>query len=76
MKFSLFVHMERLDASQSHAQLYEEFCRLCEIADQGGMGLRIMHYRAGLIGATLRRAPTKGGGLTITCDFRSHTPTP
>ena len=46
------------------------------IADQGGMGLRIMHYRAGLIGATLRRAPTKGGGLTITCDFRSHTPTP
>ncbi|TPQ51515.1 LLM class flavin-dependent oxidoreductase [Prosthecomicrobium hirschii] len=37
MKFSLFVHMERLDASQSHAQLYEDFCRLCEIADRGGM---------------------------------------
>ncbi len=37
MKFSLFVHMERLDASQSHRQLYEEFVRLCEIADRGGM---------------------------------------
>jgi PAS domain S-box-containing protein len=46
------------------------------IADQGGMGLRIMHSRAGLIGATLRLAPTKGGGLTISCDFRSHTPPP
>jgi len=37
MKFSLFVHMERLDASQTHAQLYEEFIQLCEIADRGGM---------------------------------------
>lgn len=37
MKFSLFVHMERLDASQTHAQLYEEFIQLCEIADHGGM---------------------------------------
>ncbi|MVA58605.1 LLM class flavin-dependent oxidoreductase [Agrobacterium vitis] len=37
MKFSLFVHMERLDASQSHKSLYEEFLQLCEIADKGGM---------------------------------------
>ncbi|MFO1143225.1 MAG: LLM class flavin-dependent oxidoreductase [Amaricoccus sp.] len=37
MKFSLFVHMERLAAEQSHAELYEEFVRLAEIADQGGM---------------------------------------
>ncbi|MDQ0419471.1 alkanesulfonate monooxygenase SsuD/methylene tetrahydromethanopterin reductase-like flavin-dependent oxidoreductase (luciferase family) [Peteryoungia aggregata LMG 23059] len=37
MKFSLFVHMERLDASQTHTQLYEEFIQLCEIADRGGM---------------------------------------
>ena len=35
-----------------------------------------MHDRVGLIGATLRLARTKGGGLTITRDFRSHTPTP
>lgn len=37
MKFSLFVHMERLDASQNHKELYEEFIALCEIADRGGM---------------------------------------
>jgi len=37
MKFSLFAHMERLDPSQSHKQLYDEFVTLCEIADKGGM---------------------------------------
>jgi flavin-dependent trigonelline monooxygenase, oxygenase component len=37
MKFSLFVHMERLDASQNHKELYDEFIALCEIADKGGM---------------------------------------
>lgn len=37
MKFSLFVHMERLDARQTHSELYEEFIQLCEIADRGGM---------------------------------------
>ena len=37
MKFSLFVHMERLDANQTHKSLYEEFVALCEIADKGGM---------------------------------------
>ncbi|OLP52969.1 monooxygenase [Rhizobium rhizosphaerae] len=37
MKFSLFVHMERLNADQSHQELYEEFIALCEIADRGGM---------------------------------------
>jgi alkanesulfonate monooxygenase SsuD/methylene tetrahydromethanopterin reductase-like flavin-dependent oxidoreductase (luciferase family) len=37
MKFSLFVHMERLNAEQTHASLYHEFLELCEIADRGGM---------------------------------------
>jgi len=37
MKFSLFVHMERLNAEQTHPQLYEELVQLCEIADKGGM---------------------------------------
>lgn len=37
MKFSLFVHMERLNADQTHEELYEEFLKLCEIADRGGM---------------------------------------
>ena len=37
MKFSLFVHMERLTPEQDQKSLYEEFCQLCEIADRGGM---------------------------------------
>ena len=37
MKFSLFAHMERLNPEQSHTELYEEFLRLAEIADLGGM---------------------------------------
>jgi len=37
MKFSLFIHMERLDASQDQQRLYDEFIELCEIADRGGM---------------------------------------
>jgi len=36
MKFSLFVHMERLNAQQTHAELYQEFTDLCEMADRGG----------------------------------------
>ena len=36
MKFSLFVHMERIDPGQSEAQLYEEMIELCRIADEGG----------------------------------------
>jgi flavin-dependent trigonelline monooxygenase, oxygenase component len=37
MRFSLFVHMERLDAQQNHAELYEEYIELCQMADNGGM---------------------------------------
>ena len=37
MKFSLFAHMERLDADQPQEQLYAEFVELCRIADRGGM---------------------------------------
>lgn len=37
MEFSLFAHMERLNAEQTHAELYDEFISLCEMADQGGM---------------------------------------
>jgi len=37
MKFSLFAHMERLTPHQSHAELYDEFIALAEIADHGGM---------------------------------------
>lgn len=37
MKFSLFVHMERLNARQTHAELYQEFIDLCMMAEDGGM---------------------------------------
>lgn len=37
MKFSLFVHLERISAEESQQQLYNEFLDLCEIADKGGM---------------------------------------
>ena len=36
MKFSLFVHMERISPEQSHRQLYQEMVDLCEMADKGG----------------------------------------
>jgi flavin-dependent trigonelline monooxygenase, oxygenase component len=36
MKFSLFAHMERITPQQSHAELYQEFIDLCEMADKGG----------------------------------------
>ena len=37
MKFSLFAHMERSSTEQSHAQLYEDFIALCQMADDGAM---------------------------------------
>ena len=37
MKFSLFVHLERVSDSTSHKDLYEQFNELCRIADEGGM---------------------------------------
>ena len=37
MEFSLFAHMERLTPDQPHAELYEEFISLCQMADAGGM---------------------------------------
>jgi signal transduction histidine kinase len=32
-----------------------------------GLGLRIMHYRAGQIGGTLQVGPCHGGGTVVTC---------
>lgn len=37
MKFSLFVHMERVNPAEDERQLYEEMLELCRIADDGGM---------------------------------------
>lgn len=37
MDFSLFAHMERLNANQAHEELYKDFVSLCKMADDGGM---------------------------------------
>ena len=37
MKFSLFVHMERVTADEDQKQLYDEMIELCQMADDGGM---------------------------------------
>lgn len=37
MRFSLFVHMERISPDQDQKQLYEEFVALAKLADDGGL---------------------------------------
>jgi alkanesulfonate monooxygenase SsuD/methylene tetrahydromethanopterin reductase-like flavin-dependent oxidoreductase (luciferase family) len=37
MKFSLFIHMERVSDQDEERRLYEEMLELCRIADEGGM---------------------------------------
>ena len=41
-----------------------------KLQSREGMGLRIMHYRAQLIGASLRAEPLAQGGTQVTCEFR------
>lgn len=36
MRFSLFIHMERIDEQQPQNQLYEEMVELCQLADRSG----------------------------------------
>jgi two-component system, LuxR family, sensor kinase FixL len=38
-------------------------------AGHSGMGLRIMKYRADVIGGTLAVLPVEGGGTVVTCEF-------
>lgn len=49
---------------------------LSSSASQGGMGVRIMHYRARIIGASLEVFSEEGKGATIMCTLRrkGHTP--
>ncbi len=41
------------------------------IWESTGMGLRIMHYRSEMIGATLRLEPGAGGGTAVICEFQA-----
>jgi len=40
----------------------------------GGMGLRIMRYRAEMCGGALRIEPATPAGTVIHCTFKSRTP--
>lgn len=37
MRFSLFVHMERVSSDQEQRELYDQFVELAKMADEGGM---------------------------------------
>jgi two-component system CheB/CheR fusion protein len=37
-----------------------------------GMGLRIMRYRAGVIGATLEVESSNGSGTVVTCTLKTN----
>src|SRR4029077_7452992 len=41
-----------------------------EIGGNGGMGLQIMKYRAGMIGASLQIGPANDKGTTVVCLFK------
>ena len=43
-------------------------------AAETGMGLRIMRYRAGIIGGSLEIRPARGKGTIVTCDFKCEPP--
>jgi PAS domain S-box-containing protein len=39
--------------------------------DQGGMGIRIMHHRAAMIGGTVTIHPRRGGGTEVICQWKN-----
>ena len=39
---------------------------------EGGLGLRIMQYRADMIAATLKISSAKGKGTTVECTFKMN----
>jgi signal transduction histidine kinase len=58
----------KTDAGQITFQVRDDGAGLPTDEEQtAGMGLRIMHHRAGVIGATLNVRPADGGGTLVTC---------
>jgi len=59
-----------LTSSPSHLilKVTDDGSGLPPVANKGkGMGLRVMHHRARMIGATISLRPSKEGGVTVTC---------
>ncbi|HEY5770386.1 MAG TPA: ATP-binding protein, partial [Terrimicrobium sp.] len=58
--------------SETRLTITDDGCGLPPPADRsGGMGLRIMRYRAELIGAVLTIEPAKGAGTFVKCVLRN-----
>jgi two-component system sensor kinase FixL len=43
-----------------------------QLRNNGGMGLQIMKYRAGMIGGTLEIGPAEGNGSVVVCVFKTN----
>jgi signal transduction histidine kinase len=66
-----------LAAGQDEAVLkvQDDGCGMPDVLpNQSGMGLRIMNYRAGMIGGTLRVERVTGNGTLVTCVFPTKKP--
>jgi len=63
------IHISlRVDGSLLRLTVQDDGVGISDKADQnGGLGLRIMRYRAHMIGGNLAIQPAEGGGTLITC---------
>jgi signal transduction histidine kinase len=56
------------EANGLRLRIWDDGSGIREKAEQGdGLGLRIMHYRAGQIGGTLEIGLSQGGGTVVSC---------
>ncbi len=64
----------KLHADDSHVTLWvaDEGTGFCEKSDSMGMGLQIMRYRAGMIGAELDIQSKPGNGTIVKCSLDIH----
>ena len=62
-----------IDRNETRLSITDDGCGFPAPADRsGGMGLRIMRYRAEMIGAVLTIEPVKGGGTSVACVLRKN----
>ena len=63
----------RKTANETRLSVTDDGCGLpAPAARSGGMGLRIMKYRAELIGAVLTIGAAKGAGTSVACALRNN----
>jgi two-component system, LuxR family, sensor kinase FixL len=73
VKHGRATHIEitlRIDPPEAVLTIQDDGCGLPQVAATAeGMGLRIMPYRADIIGGRLNVAAADGGGTVVTCTF-------